>query len=113
MDRRKVARQLLDSWPRQETKLHISLQEGSWGVEVPSVKTACPQDRCEVAHPLRLVAHRLLDDCTKHVLKLHKNILSKHTHARSSFEEHAARVPKVKTDLNFDARFESYDFFKN
>ena len=26
----------------------------------------------------------------------------------SSFQEHIARVPKVKTDLNFDARFESY-----
>ena len=42
--------------------------------------------------------------------KLHKKNSSKHTHARSSFEEHAARVPKVKTDLNFDAWFESYGF---
>ena len=30
----------------------------------------------------------------------------------SSFEEHVAQNLTVKTDLNFDAPFKSYDFFK-
>ena len=41
-----------------------------------------------------------------------KKILSKHTHAGSSFKDLVAKNSTVKTDLNFDARFERYGFLK-
>ena len=44
--------------------------------------------------------------------KLHKKNSSEHTHAGSSFEEHVARVPTMKTELNFDTRSKNYDFLK-
>ena len=41
-----------------------------------------------------------------------EKISSKHTHVGSSFKDLVTRNPTVKTDLNFDAWFERYDFLK-
>ena len=38
---------------------------------------------------------------------------SKHAHAGSSFKDLVTRNPMAKTDLNFDAWFKRYEFFKN
>ena len=41
-----------------------------------------------------------------------KKISSKHTHRGSSFKDLVAKNSTVKTDLNYDARFERYGFLK-
>ena len=104
-----VAHQQLRSWSGHETKLHISLLGGSLGWKyLGETYTFTGREK---------VAHRLSANCTSttkqlHQMetKLHTKSLSKHTHVRFSFEEHAARVPTVKTDLNSYARFKSYNF---
>jgi hypothetical protein len=58
----------------------------------------------------QVVAHRLLDSCTKRELNCTHKSSSKHTHVESSFEEHVAKIPTVKTDRNSDAQIESYAF---
>ena len=100
------------AWPRQQMKLHISLEGGSLGWRYHKGKLHVYGVREKVAHPCQVVAHRRLVSCTKRGQNCTKKISSKYTHVGSSFEEHAARVPTVKADVNFDVPFKNYVFSK-
>ena len=80
-------------------KLHISLGGVLWGGGV--INENCKSTRREKA------AHRLSGSCTSTIRQLHL-VGPKHTHAASSFENHIAMIPTLKSDLNFDEWFESY-----
>lgn len=92
----KVAHRLLDSWTWTTDEIaHLTDR----GVEV-----WCQQRvRQSIVRRLHLTGAKIAQSKS----------LSKHTHMRSNFEEIVARASTVKTDLNSDNRFKSYDLKKS
>ena len=74
----------------------------------PKLPTAALNQK-KLAHKFVSTHNKIASLCPKVASKF---VSSKHMHVGSSFEVLDPRILEVKTDINSNARFESYDFFK-